>query len=338
MKKWVCLALAVITGVSLIGCSNSPESTSGTVTAAPSAGVEGGDKAAAGYEPSGTLTIVVPYAAGGAVDLGSRLLAKYLSEYSSTDVIVSNVAGGGGTVGAADVLKYNADGSYMLALNPSPTYVSTKDKPLTFDILKDYAFCAMMVQDQRLYVGKSDNSNFSTVEEAIEYGKANPKKFNVGCSGSGNTSYLAAQQFLTSTGIEGNIVPFDGAAEAKSALLGGHIDLAVLALSEYAASANELMAIATGGEERFDKMPEVPCMTELGYPMANYVTRGYAMKAGTDEAIMEYWSQRIGEVCTDERFLKEAEELGLPIVYMDYKTAQACAEEEMALYREVFGE
>ena len=75
MKKWVCLALAVITGVSLIGCSNSPESTSGTVTAAPSAGVEGGDKAAAGYEPSGTLTIVVPYAAGGAVDLGSRLLA-----------------------------------------------------------------------------------------------------------------------------------------------------------------------------------------------------------------------------------------------------------------------
>ena len=50
MKKWVCLALAVITGVSLIGCSNSPESTSGTVTAAPSAGVEGGDKAAAGYE------------------------------------------------------------------------------------------------------------------------------------------------------------------------------------------------------------------------------------------------------------------------------------------------
>lgn len=170
------------------------------------------------------------------LSLGSRLLAKYLSEATPVDVVVSNVAGGGGTVGAADCLKYDADGSYMLALNPSPTYVSTKDKPLTFDILKDYEFAAIMVQDQRLFVTSAKNTNFQTVEEAIEYGKANPGKFNIGCSGTGNSAYATAEEFLEKTGIEGNVVPFDGSSEAKSAVHGGHIDVAVQSLSDVSSS------------------------------------------------------------------------------------------------------
>ena len=161
MKKLFSIALAATMALSLAGCSgNSTASTTAaadtkaadTTAAAADTTAAAGGESTSSYEPSGTLTIIVPYAAGGGVDLGSRLLAKYLSEATPVDVVVSNVAGGGGTVGAADCLKYDADGSYMLALNPSPTYVSTKDKPLTFDILKDYEFAAIMVQDQRLFV------------------------------------------------------------------------------------------------------------------------------------------------------------------------------------------
>ena len=229
MKKLFSIALAATMALSLAGCSgNSTASTTAaadtkaadTTAAAADTTAAAGGESTSSYEPSGTLTIIVPYAAGGGVDLGSRLLAKYLSEATPVDVVVSNVAGGGGTVGAADCLKYDADGSYMLALNPSPTYVSTKDKPLTFDILKDYEFAAIMVQDQRLFVTSAKNTNFQTVEEAIEYGKANPGKFNIGCSGTGNSAYATAEEFLEKTGIEGNVVPFDGSSEAKSAVLG----------------------------------------------------------------------------------------------------------------------
>lgn len=348
MKKLFNIALAATMALSLAGCSGS--STSSTTAAADTKAADttaaaaadttaaAGGESTGSYEPTGTLTIIVPYAAGGGVDLGSRLLAKYLSEITPVDVIVSNVAGGGGTVGAADCLKYDADGSYMLALNPSPTYVSTKDKPLTFDILTDYEFAAIMVQDQRLLVTSAKNSNFQTVEEAIEYGKANPGKFNIGCSGTGNTAYDTAEEFLEKTGIEGNVVPFDGSSEAKSAVLGGHIDIAVQSLSDVSSSLSEVTILATAGEERFSKTPDVPCMTELGYPMAQYVTRGYAFKSGTDEAIIEYWSDKIGEVCANEDFLKEADSIGLPIVYMDHETAQEDAKTEMAAFQEKFGD
>lgn len=221
---------------------------------------------------------------------------------------------------------------------PSPTYISTKDKPLTFDILKDYEFAAIMVQDQRLFVTSAKNTNFQTVEEAIEYGKANPGKFNIGCSGTGNSAYATAEEFLEKTGIEGNVVPFDGSSEAKSAVLGGHIDVAVQSLSDVSSSMNEVTILATGGEERFSKTPDVPCMTELGFPMAQYVTRGYAFKAGTDSAIINYWSDKIGEVCENEAFLKEADSLGLPIVYMNHEEAQEDAKTEMATYQEKFGD
>ncbi len=340
MKKLFSIALAATMALSLAGCSgNSTASTTAAADtkAADTTAVAGGESTSS-YEPSGTVTIIVPYAAGGAVDLGSRLLAKYLSEVTPADVIVSNVAGGGGTVGVADCLKYDADGSYMLALNPSATYVSTKDKPLTFDILTDYEFTAMMVQDQRLLVTSAKNANFQTVEEAVEYGKANPGKFNIGCSGTGNAAYATAEEFLELTGIEGNVVPFDGSSEAKSAVLGGHIDIAVQSLSDVASSLNEITMLATCGEERFSKTPDVPSMTELGYPMAEYVTRGFAFKAGTDEVIIEYWSDKIGEVCENEDFLKEADSIGLPIVYMDHETAQEEAKAEMAAFQEKFGD
>ncbi len=339
MKKLIAGILIAAMTAGLAACGNSGSSAATTAAAKQEAKQEqAAGNADGSYEPNGTLTIIVPYKAGGAVDLGSRLLAKYLSSSTPVDVVISNVAGGGGTVGAADCLKYPADGAYMLALNPSPTYVSTKDKPVTFDILQDFTYCAMMVRDHRLYVVSKSNPNFSTVEEAIEYGKANPGKFNIACSGSGNTSYMAAETFLTSTGITGNVVPFDGGSEEKSELLGGHVDMAVLAYSEYMSSKDDLTVLATGGEERFDKLPDVPCMTELGFPMSNYVTRGFAMKSGTDEAVIKYWSDKIGEACANEDFLKEAEDLGLPIEFMDYKTAQEDAIAEMTLYREVFGD
>ena len=324
MKKVLALVLAMLMVLSLAACGGNSES-----TAAES-------QQAGEFKPGNkTLNLIVPYAAGGAVDLGARLMAKYAKNYTDIDIVITNVAGGSGTVGAAEMLKYNADGTYMLAYNPSMANLSTKDKPLTYDCTKDLAMVSMMVQDQRLITMRKDETRFSSLTELIEYAKTN--KVTIGCSGTGNVAYYFPILLARAAGIEENltVVPFDGSSEAKTALLGGHVDLASQSYSDIAATPDDYTVLCTAGNERFSKLPDVPTVKETGYDLEMYVSRGFAMKAGTDEQIVKYWSDIIGKVTSDPDFLKDADGLGLPIRYMDYKEFTEDNLTEMATFQKM---
>ena len=324
MKKALSLILALLMVLSLAACGESNK----TTTAAPQQNGE--------FKPSNkTLNLIVPYAAGGAVDLGARLMAKHASKYTDIDIVITNVAGGSGTVGATEMLKYNADGTYMLAYNPSMANLSTPDKPLTYDCTKDLAMVAMMVQDQRLITMRKDETRFSSLAEVIEYAKTN--KVTIGCSGTGNVAYYFPILLARAAGIEENltVVPFDGSSEAKTALLGGHVDLASQSYSDIAATPADYKVLCNCGSARFSKLPDVPTVKETGYDLEMYVSRGFAMKAGTDEQILKYWSDIIGKVTSDAEFLAEAENLGLPINYMDYKAFDEDNKSEMATFQKM---
>lgn len=348
MKKISALVLAMAMALSLVACGGTGGNSGGgnggnnsaasnNNNAAASQGSAAGSAGTGGYEATGTLTIIVPYAAGGAVDLGSRLLAKYAANYTDANIVVTNVSGGGGTVGIAELLKNDADGTYMVASNPSPTYIATADKPLTFDFMTDLAFVSLMVQDQRVMVVPKDNGSYTTLEEFVDYCKANPGKVNVGCSGSGNSAYFTPYLLNQAAGIEMNIVAFDGASEAKAALLGGHIQAASISYSEALPMMqnDQIIVLGVASAERFDKLPDVPTFKEKGYDVQMFTSRGYSMKAGTDPQIVQYWSDIIGKVCEDEGFLAEADGMGLPIVYMDHNAFADQAAKEMADYAEL---
>ncbi len=333
MKKMISLVLALMMVLSLAACGGTTTtgsdsgSTQSTATA-PAASGESASTDSGAFKPSNkTLNLIVPYSAGGAVDLGARLMAKYASNYTDIDVVITNVAGGSGTVGAAEMLKYQADGTYMLAYNPSIASLSTPDKPVPYDCTKERAMVSMMVRDERLITVRADDTRFQTLNDLIEYAKTN--KVTLGCSGTGNVAYYTPLMLARAAGIEDNltVVAFDGSAEAKTALLGGHIDCASQSYSDIAATPNDYRVLANAGSERASNLPDVPTMKELGYDVVVYVSRGFAMKAGTDEQILKYWSDIIGQVTQDPGFLAEAESLGLPIYYMDY---QAFAEDNLA--------
>lgn len=324
MKKVLAFILAVMMVLSLTACGGS---STGSTPAASQSGE---------FKPSNkTLNLIVPYAAGGAVDLGARLMAKYAKNYTDIDIVITNVAGGSGTVGAAEMLKYKNDGTYMLAYNPSMANLSTKDKPLTYDCTKDLTMVSMMVQDQRLITMRKDETRFSSLAEVIEYAKTN--KVTIGCSGTGNVAYYFPILLARAAGIEENltVVPFDGSSEAKTALLGGHVDLASQSFSDIAATPDDYKVLCTAGNDRFSKLPDVPTVKEVGYDLEMYVSRGFAMKAGTDEQIIKYWSDIIGKVTSDEGFLKDADGLGLPIRYMDYKEFDTDNKTEMATFQKM---
>ncbi len=342
MKKALALILAVMMVLSLAACggSSSTSSTPAPAETAPAATEQNTAPAEAeAFKPSNkTLNLIVPYSAGGAVDLGARLMAKYAANYTDIDVVITNVAGGSGTVGAAEMLKYKADGSYMLAYNPSIASLSTPDKPVPYDCTTDMAMVSMMVRDERLITVRADDDRFQTLEDLIEYAKTN--KVTLGCSGTGNVAYYTPLMLARAAGIEDNltVVAFDGSAEAKTALLGGHIDCASQSYSDIAATPNDYRVLCNAGSERAASLPDVPTMQECGYDVVVYVSRGFAMKAGTDEQILKYWSDIIGQVTQDAGFLAEAESLGLPIHYMDYQEFAEDNVAEMANYQVMLDE
>lgn len=330
MKKTVAILMCLLMLLGLSACSSTAPA--GTKTDAPAA-------APGTYTPPKTLNLIVPYAAGGAVDLGSRLMVKYAAKYTDCDIVITNMGGAAGAIGCAEVLKYDADGTYMIALNPSMGYVSTPESPLSFEVTESFAYAAMMVNDPRTLVIRKDETRFTTAEEFIAYCKANPG-VTCGASGSGNDAYNCPVQFSDKLGLGMNVVAFDGTGDMKSAFLGSHIDVACATKSEAVNMilndqciiiANAALARPEGDEY----LSDIPTMKELGAEVNFSTMRGFAFKAGTDEAVLSFWSDIIGKVTADPDFLAEAKDQGFPIEYQDYKTAQASFLEKMTAYKAV---
>lgn len=331
MKKALALLLVLVMAFSLVACTKETAAPAETKTDTASAGE---------YTPPENVTLIVPYAAGGAMDLGARLLAKHASKYTKANLIVTNIAGASGTVGPAEMLKYAADGSYICAMNPSPTYVATPDKPLTYDYMTDFARVAIIMEDTRTIVVPKDNGKYTTLEEFLKYANEHPGEVTIGCSGTMNDAYLTPYLLAQKSGADLTVVSYDGSAEAKSDMLGGHISALSGSYSEILPllENDQIIVLCTAGMERYEGLPDVPTLTEKGYDVVFSTCRGYCMKAGTDQKIIDYWSNVIGQICADAEFLAEAKDMGFPIKFMDSATYDTLAAKLMGTYKEIFAE
>lgn len=340
MKKLLAFALSLTMVLGMASCA--PESGSGTPAPGPSGGSNGSGVPSdpAGYQPPDTLNLIVPYAAGGAMDLGARLVAKHAVKYTDTNIVITNVAGASGTIGPAEMLKYDADGTYMCAMNPSPTYVPTPDKPLTYDYLEDFVRVAIIMEDQRTIAVPKNNGKYETLEEFIAYAKDHPGEITIGCSGTMNDAYLTPYLLGKEAGVEFSVVAYDGAADAKSDLLGGHIAAISVPYSEVLPmmDQDQVIILCTAGTEPFEGLPGVPTLEEKGYNVHFSTCRGYTMKAGTNPQAVAYWSDIMGKLCEDEEFLAEAGGLGFPIKFMDSAESEERAQSLISSYETIFAE
>lgn len=313
MKKLLSILLAAAMTMSLAACGSS-----GGGKSSSSSGANGsGSQAPAGsYAPPKTVNLIVPYSAGGANDLLARLVAKHAAKYTDANLVITNIGGGSGTVGLADTLKHDADGTYMCSGIGSTAFVNTADKPLTFDYLNDFAFVSMFAQDQRVIVAMKDNGKFTDLEEFVTYAKANPGKLEVSATGAATVAYFVPQVLAEQAGIDLTIVPYDGGSEQMADLLGGHSDAASLSYSEMLSlDADKLIVLGVASNERPDVLPDVPTFKEQGYEVVFTIPRGFAMKAGTDAAAIAYWEEVFEQVAGDSEYIEEAEGIGLPVVY-----------------------
>ena len=216
--------------------------------------------------PSRPITLIVPYAAGGSIDLVARILAEGLTARLGQTVVVDDRPGGNGVIGIGAVVKAKPDG-YTLQMgsvgaNVTPAAVQ-KDYP--FDPLRDYVPIAMVAEWSAILVVKKDLP-VSTLAEFVAYAKARPGALNFGTTGYGSFAHLVSEVFMQQTGIAMQHVQYKGGAPATTDLMAGTIDAHMMSSAVGAGQAEnpKLKMLAVASPRRLPSIPNVPTMVEAG--------------------------------------------------------------------------
>ncbi|MBR1155702.1 tripartite tricarboxylate transporter substrate binding protein [Bradyrhizobium sp. JYMT SZCCT0428] len=257
--------------------------------------------------PSRSITLIVPYPAGGGVDAMARVVAQKLSDAFRQTVTVDNRGGGGGTIGTRAVARAAPDGYTLLlghtgtlSINPS---LYTK---LGMDPRKDFAPIGLVAS---MPVALLAHPSFSakTVAETIALAKKEPGKLNIGTSPVGTGGYMCAELFKAESGIEAAIIPYKGTAPVMNDLLGGHVPVAfgVLPPALGNIAAGQLRAIAVTSKQRFSLLPDVPTFDESGMPGFEAVLHyGLLAPSGTPPDIVELLSAELRKLVSDPEVQK----------------------------------
>jgi tripartite-type tricarboxylate transporter receptor subunit TctC len=218
--------------------------------------------------PAKTITIVVPFSAGGTTDILARVVGQYMSKDLGQTVLVDNRAGAGGNIGAQAVARAAPDG-YTLLMGTVGTHAINQSlyKKMAFDPIKDFAPLTRVALVPNLLVA-SPAQPFKNVKEMIAYAKANPGKVTFGSSGNGSSIHLSGELFQHMAGVEMQHVAYRGSAPAITDLLGGQIavmfDNMPSAIGHV--KSGKLRPLAVTTPKRSPALPDVPTIAEAGVP------------------------------------------------------------------------
>ena len=231
--------------------------------------------------PTKPVTMVNPFAPGGGVDAFGRPLSIYLSRTLGTQFLVENLAGAGGTVGAANAAKRAGDGYNFFLGAVHHTIAESLYTKLPYSLERDFVPITVLAYVPNVVVVHPKHANtLKNLKDVIAYAKANPGKLNYGSAGNGTTHHLAGELFKTMTGVNLTHIPYKGAGPMMQDLLAGQVDMAFDGMSTSAPQikAGKLKALAVTTAQRSFVDPSVPTMQEAGLP-GYLVTTWYALWA-----------------------------------------------------------
>jgi len=276
--------------------------------------------------PTRPLTMVVPFAAGGATDVLGRILAERMGKALGQPVIVENVTGAAGSIGVARVVHATPDG-YTLSIGTLTTHVLIGGLyKLQFDLLHDLAPIAELAYEPLLICVKN-SLGVKTLPELIAWLKANPGKASAGIPGAGSTGNLAGIAFQKATGTTFQFVPYRGDAPAVQDLMAGQIELMIEPASNSVAQvqAGTITALAVGAKTRHPALPNVPT-TEAGLP-GFYASIWFGLWAPRDtpKDIIAKLNAATVEALADDNVRARLDKLGQQVAPRDQQTPQALA-------------
>lgn len=240
--------------------------------------------------PSRTITIVVPFPAGGTTDLTARLIAAELTKTLGQQVIVENKAGANGNIGSAQVAKAAPDGYTLLMIGVGSNAVNHGIyKSMPYDSRKDFAHITIATSGPNVLV-VHPSFPAKNLQELIAHVKANPGKFNYASSGNGASGHMAMELLKTTAGLQIQHVPYKGGGPALQDVVGGHIPMMFINQDMAFAqiSAGTVRGIGAASLQRNPAAQNVPTVAEQGIPgFAAVSWNGLAAPAGTPKAIID---------------------------------------------------
>jgi len=213
------------------------------------------------------MRLVVPYGPGGVGDLSARIVAQKMSETLSQPIVIDNRPGAGLIPGTDLLAKSEPDGYTLGIVGNGQTLGNTLFRNLPFDITKDFTHVSTIgFFDIAIVVNSS--SNINSVQDLINLANRNPGQLNAGSINIGSTQNLAAELFKSTVKADFTIVPFKSSGEVISAVIGKNIDFGVEILTPLLGplKGNSLKPIVLMGKKRFPALPNVPTMSESGFP------------------------------------------------------------------------
>jgi tripartite-type tricarboxylate transporter receptor subunit TctC len=262
--------------------------------------------------PARTVTVVVPFTAGGTTDMFARILGQTLQTKTGSAFVVENKAGAGGNLGTAQVAKAAPDGATLLVGTVSTHAINPfVYKNIAHDTEKDFQPVSLIARLPNLLV-VNPKIPVKTVTELVDYLKQNPGKLNYGSSGVGTSTHLASELFQMMTGTKMNHLPYRSSNDVMNALAGGHIDLAFdnMTLAWPQAQAGTVRALAVTSKERSPTAPDVPTMAESlpGFEATSW--HGLFVPAGTPRPIVGRLAAEVKATFDNPEQTKKLTEIG----------------------------
>jgi tripartite-type tricarboxylate transporter receptor subunit TctC len=269
-----------------------------------------GEAAALDY-PARPVRWVVGFAPGGANDILARLIGQRLSERLGQPFVIENKPGAGGNIGAETVINAEPDGYTVLLVNPSNFINTSLYANLKFNFPRDVAPVASFIRVPNVMtVGKDVQAR--TVAEFITYARANPGKINMASAGTGTSTHLSGEMFMSMAGIKMQHVPYRGAGPAVSDMLGGQVQLIFDSMPSIIPHirSGALRALAVTTATRSSQLPDTPAVGETvpGYEASALF--GMAAPKNTPKDVVEKLNSEINAVLAEPEMQKRLIELG----------------------------
>jgi tripartite-type tricarboxylate transporter receptor subunit TctC len=251
---------------------------------------------ASAQTPNKPIRLIVPYAAGGPIDVTARALAERVKDSLGT-VIIENRPGAGGNIGADVVAKATPDGSVIgIAATATHAVNPWLYSRMPYNANTDFSPITQMVRVPNVLVMNSETAkrlHINTLQDFLHYAKTNPGKLNYGSGGNGSAGHLAGELFKTRAGIFSVHIPYNGGNPAQLALLAGHVDFNFdnLATAAPNIKSGKLLALAVTTPSRSSSLPEVPSIAESLKDFSVDTWWGLVAPAGTPSAVVQRLNQ-----------------------------------------------
>lgn len=277
--------------------------------------------------PSKPITVVVPFSAGGPTDTVARLIAEVMSQDLGQQVVVQNVGGAGGTLGAGQVATASNDGYTLLLHHIGMSTAPTLYRSLPYEPTTDFAPIGLITSVPMTLVARKDFEP-TTLAELLEFIKANGENITYAHAGIGSASQLCGMLLMNSLDTQMTTVPYQGAGPAMTDIIGGQIDMICDQTTNTTGQilGGEVKAYAVTSAERLGNLPDLSTTAEGGLELEIGVWHGLYAPAGTDAAIIARLEASLQVALANETVISRFAELGTVPVTAEEATPAALTE------------